>query len=245
MREEQDHLLAEQIINIHKRYPYYGYRRLGAELKAKGQVVNHKRIKRVMAKYGIFTTIPRSFKVTTQSRHSHRRYKNLMNKVKLKHPDQAWGTDFTYIRISGGFVYLAIILDLYSRKVVGWALGKRLNTELAIAALNRAISLRNPQPGCIHHSDQGVQYCGAEYTKILKEHGILISMSRTGNPYDNAKVESFMRTIKMEEVYLTQYRTFEDVLERVPKFIEDVYNKRRLHSSLGYQSPVNFEAQLN
>lgn len=245
MRVDQDTQLAEQIYKIHKQFPYYGYRRLKEVLGSEGLVVNHKRIKRVMKEYGIYTTIPKSYKVTTQSRHKHYRYKNLLRSQKARRPNQVWATDMTYIRVSGSFVYLAIVMDLYSRKIIGWSLGRRLNTELALRALERSIEQRNPPERCIHHSDQGVQYCSEEYIELLKRYKFRISMSATGNPYDNATVESFMRTIKMEEVYLTQYRSFEEVLERVPLFIENVYNKQRLHSSLDYKSPEDYEANYN
>jgi putative transposase len=245
LKVHRDLLLKDKIDQIHAEFPYYGYRRLQGELKAQGMLVNHKRLKRVMKLYGIYTQIPRSFKVTTQSRHPHKRYSNLIKKVVASGPNQIWGTDMTYIRIYGGFVYLAVVLDLFSRKIVGWSLGPRLTAELALAAITRAIARRKPRAGCIHHSDQGVQYCCAQYIDLLKHHQFKISMSRTGNPYDNAMVESFMRTLKMEEVYLAQYKTYQDVVERVPKFIEDVYNKKRLHSSLGYQSPQAYEANYN
>jgi transposase InsO family protein len=158
--------------------------------------------------------------------------------------NQVWAADITYIRILTTFVYLAVILDSFSRKVIGYALSKSLDTELPLTALRIALTNRKPPAGCIHHSDQGVQYAAHEYVKELKEHGFQISMARTGNPYENAKAESFFKTLKYEEVYLWDYRTLDDVAQRVPYFIEEVYNKKRLHSALGYMPPDEFETLI-
>jgi transposase InsO family protein len=239
----KDISLRDKIAAIHRETPVYGYRRIKAVLAKGGEQINHKRIRRVMNQYGLFTKIPRSFKNTTQSRHEHKRYPNLTQGISIRSVNIVWATDITYIRLGSGFVFLAAVLDLYSRKVVGWAIGPHINQELTIAALDRAIALRKPLPGCIHHSDQGVQYCAEDYIALLKKHGFRISMSRTGNPYDNAFVESFMRTLKMEEVYLSQYRSFQHVAESVSYFIEEVYNQKRLHSSLGYISPAEYETK--
>ena len=162
----------------------------------------------------------------------------------MTHLNQAWVADITYIRILTTFVYLAVILDIFSRKVIGYAISKRIDTPLTLSALRMAIQIRSPNPGCIHHSDQGVQYASSEYVELLKQHGFQISMSRKGNPYDNAMAESFMKTLKQEEVYLWDYETLDDVKKRVPFFIEEVYNKKRLHSSIGYVPPEEFEAGL-
>jgi putative transposase len=239
----KDMSLRDKIAAIHKETPAYGYRRIQAVLAKDGEQINHKRIRRVMNQYGLFTKIPRSFKNTTQSRHEHKRYPNLTQGVVVKCINQVWATDITYIRLGSGFVFLSVVLDLYSRKVIGWAISTHINQELTLAALERAIALRKPLPGCVHHSDQGVQYCADDYIALLKRHGFRISMSRTGNPYDNAFVESFMRTLKMEEVYLSQYKSFQHVAESISHFIEEVYNQKRLHSSLGYVSPAEYEAK--
>ena len=170
-------------------------------------------------------------------------YPNLITKLKLTGINQVWCADITYIRIVNGFVYLAAIIDIYSRKIVGYAIGKTLSPKLAITALSMAIATRNTE-GLIHHSDQGIQYTCKEYIKILKDNGIRISMSAKGNPYDNAFAESFFKTLEQEEVYLWEYESFSDVAERIPYFIEDVYNKKRLHSSLGYRPPEEYERLL-
>jgi putative transposase len=158
--------------------------------------------------------------------------------------DEVWTADLTYIRIGNGFVYLAVILDLYSRRVIGWSISKRIDGELALAALRMAISQRKPKPGCIHHSDRGVQYLCAEYVALLEKHGFWISNSGKGNPYDNAWTERFMRTLKQEEVYLANYETYLDVIENLPRFIEEVYNEKRIHSGINYLTPVEFEEMI-
>ncbi len=215
MKQARDLDLKDKIDHIHCEFPYYGYRRIQKALAREGQIVNHKRIRRVMREYGLFTTIPRAFKNTTQSQHSHKRYGNLLKTIEVKAPNQAWGTDITYIRILSGFVFLAVVMDVFSRKIIGWALGRSLSRELTLAALRRAIERRAPPAGCVHHSDQGVQYCCEDYIELLNQNHFQISMSAAGNPYDNAYVESFMKTLKMEEVYLANYRSYEEVLERI------------------------------
>jgi len=171
-------------------------------------------------------------------------YPNIYQQVTITGVDQVWVADITYIRLVHEFVYLAVILDAYSRRVVGWALSRHINATLTCAALEAAIAERNPSCGCIHHSDRGVQYAADEYIEILAEHGFKISMSRKGNPYDNAQAESFMKTLKVEEVYVSEYWKFREVKKRVGEFIELIYNQQRLHSALGYLSPVEFEEQL-
>lgn len=180
--------------------------------------------------------------VTTDSNHPYPVYHNLLKEASITGINQAWVADITYIRILTAFVYLAVILDVFSRKVVGWAISLRIDTELTRAALRMAIETRRPPKSCIHHSDRGVQYAAHDYVDDLNAAGFLISMSRKGNPYDNAKAESFMKTLKNEEVYLWDYKTFEDVKKRVPYFIEEVYNEERLHSALGYCPPNEYEA---
>ncbi len=232
--------LAEKIEDIALEYPYYGYRRITAELKRQKLKVNHKRVLRLMRDKNLLCRQVKSFKATTDSSHSYRKYPNLIYDIVPCRIDQLWHADITYIRIETSFVYLAAIIDGFSRKVIGYGLGRTLSADLAIAALTDAISKRNTSD-LIHHSDQGLQYCSYEYVNILKDYGIAISMSAKANPYDNAKIESFFRTLKVEEVYMFEYETYEDVLERIPYFIEEVYNKKRLHSSLGYMPPEEFE----
>jgi putative transposase len=235
-----DRTLAQKIEAIHKKYPTYGYRRVKELLKQEGEKVNHKRVRRVMTEFNLYAHTPRAFRNTTQSRHAHARYRNELEGQEIKRTNQAWGSDITYIRNRGRFYYLAIILDLYSRKVIGWSIGPAINQELTLSALMNAIKQRSPEAGCIHHSDQGVQYCAESYIEALKEHNFIISMSRAGNPYDNSIVERFMKTLKYEEVYMKTYNDFEDLVRNVADFIE-TYNKERLHSSLGYLSPIKYE----
>lgn len=244
MSEEAD--LKGQIEEIHIEFPYYGYRRIHEEILLKtGEVVNTKRIRRVMAKYELWPVYYKKFKVqTTDSNHSEPIYPNLIQEMGLDNINQVWVADITYIRIETCFVYLAAIMDLYSRKVVGWAISKKIDQDLCLAALAMAIERRKPPRGLIHHSDRGVQYASHAYTDMLKAHGIHISMSAKGNPYDNAFCESLMKTLKYEEVLLKNYETMTDVLLNLPRFIEEVYNKKRLHSSIGYKSPEAFESQL-
>jgi transposase InsO family protein len=232
--------IKDKIATISYKHPYYGYRRMTAQLKREKLMINHKRVLRMMRKMGIQGRIKRKYISTTNSRHHNRVYPNLITKLKVIRIDQLWCSDITYIRILNGFVYLAAIIDVYSRKIVGYAIGKTLCPELTITALKMAIATRKTN-NLIHHSDQGIQYTCKEYINILKAHHIKISMSAKGNPYDNAFVESFFKTLKQEEVYLWEYETFSDVIERIPYFIEDVYNKKRLHSSLGYRPPEEYE----
>jgi transposase InsO family protein len=178
---------------------------------------------------------------TTDSNHRRRIYPNLTANLIVTVPNQVWAADITYIGIRNGFVYLAVILDLFARRAIGYSISRNIDTVLCLAALNMAIVNRNPPKGVIHHSDRGVQYASHDYVKALLQYGFLISMSRKGNPYDNATAESFFKTLKVEEVYLWEYRTLEDVQIRLPFFIQEVYNHKRLHSSLGYRPPVEFE----
>jgi len=207
----------------------------------KQERVNHKRVRRLMMKLGLLVRPRRGWVRTTDSDHALPIFPNLLWGLKILGPNQVWAGDLTYIRLGHGFVYLAVLLDLWSRKVIGWALGHRITSELTLAALSVALEKRRPERGCIHHSDRGVQYAAGDYVQALRQAGLEPSMSRKGNPYDNAFVESFMKTLKVEEVYLRQYRTFQDVMASVPRFIEAVYNAKRMHSSLGYCSPDEFE----
>jgi putative transposase len=213
-------------------------------LKRRGVRVNEKRVRRVMKKFGLRPITWRTFVRTTDSRHALPVYPNLVRKRQVCAINEIWVADITYIRIRSSFVYLAAILDLYSRRVVGWAISKRIDTELCVTALRMALENRRSR-GCIHHSDRGVQYASAAYVALLREHGLQISMSAKGNPYDNAFMESFYKTLKYEEVHLCDYETYNDVVERLPFFIEQVYNRKRLHSSIGYVPPIEFEAAIS
>jgi putative transposase len=237
--------LKERIEKIVQEFPGYGERRVTRQLHRDGYQVNHKRIGRLMREMGLLCKQPRAYRVTTNSKHKFPRYPNLIKDIIPTAPNQIWVADITYIHLAHGFVYLSAILDLFSRKVIGYALSDALYASFAIDALRMALKERQPLPGCIHHSDQGVQYASEDYINVLKEHKILSSMSDKGNPYHNANAESFFKTFKYEEVYLNDYQTVDDVVERVPYFLEQVYNAKRLHSSLGYLTPNEFEATYN
>ena len=233
--------LRDAIQKIAVRMPAYGYRRITAQLRRDDWEVNRKRVLRIMREDNLLCLRGRSFVRTTDSDHKLPVYPNLAKDLKLRGLNQLWVADITYIRLQYEFVYLAVILDAHSRRVIGWALGRTLEAELAVDALKMAIKHGRVEPGLVHHSDRGVQYASKAYTDLLKEHGIGISMSRRGNPYDNAKAESFMKTLKYEEVYRSEYRDFGDAQRQIGQFIERVYNRKRLHSALGYLPPVEFE----
>ena len=233
----------QQIFLEHRRC--YGYRRISKELRRRGMLVNRKRVQRLMQTDNLLALQRRAFVVTTNSNHDFEVYLNLASHVKLTGLNQLWVADITYIRLQKEFVYLAVILDAFSRKVVGWALDRSLAASLPKAALEMAIASRQPGPGLVHHSDRGVQYAATEYIQVLQQHGIVPSMSRPANPYDNASCESFMKTFKQEEIYLNDYRDLEHLRMNVEEFLEQYYNRRRLHSSLGYQSPEEFEQSLS
>ena len=229
------------IEDIQDEFPRYGYRRVTHELRRHGLIVNHKKVSRIMRLAGLGVRPRKRYVRTTDSRHDQPIHPNLYRNRIPDRPDQVWVADFTYIRVARGFCYLAVILDAWSRKVVGYALSQRLDTPLALAALRSAVESRKPPPGCIHHTDRGCQYAFQLYRDALDAAGLRGSMSGVGNPYHNAQVESFMKTLKVEEVYIAGYETFVDVASRLPIFIEQVYNTRRLHSALGYRPPEEFE----
>jgi putative transposase len=224
----------------------YGYRRIAAQLRRDGLVANHKRVLRLMRRDNLLCLRKRPFvPATTDSRHSWRVVPNLARGLVLTGVDQLWVADITYIRLAEEFAYLAVVIDAFSRRVIGWALERHLRADLAIAALEMAIAERRPRPGTlIHHSDRGVQYACRDYTSLLEAHDIQPSMSRVGNPYDNAQAESFMKTLKQEEVDGRDYRNLDDARESIGTFIEQVYNRQRLHSALGYKPPAEFEQNL-
>jgi putative transposase len=231
----------QQIALEHRRR--YGYRRITAELRRRGMQVNHKRVLRMMRRDNLLALRRRRFVVTTNSNHRFEVYLNLARRMKLSGTDQLWIADITYLRLKAEFVYLAVILDAFSRKVVGWALDRTLANRLTMTALERAIAQRRPRPGLVHHSDRGLQYARGEYVAMLQKYGMVPSMSRPANPYDNASCESFMKTLKREEIYANRYDNLEQLRANIAEFIELYYNQQRLHSALGYRSPEEFEQQ--
>jgi putative transposase len=241
---DRDLDLRDEIQRIALEFPSYGRPRITAELKRRGREVNHKRVGRIMREDNLLCLRRRKFVVTTDSDHGFRVYPNLAGSMELTGLDQLWRADITYIRLETEFVYLAVVLDAFSRRVIGWALDRSLEDDLAITALEMAFRRRKPVEGLTHHSDRGVQYASNDYTGLLKDHGVRISMSRKGNPYDNATCESFMKTLKYEEVYRQEYRDLADARASIEQFIEKIYNGKRLHSALGYRPPVEFELSL-
>lgn len=245
VRDFNDAQLREEIEAIQEVFPCAGYRTVQTYLfNWHRRWYNGKKIRRVMGKYGLQARIRKAFVRTTDSDHGLPIYPNMIAGMTVTGINQLWVSDITYIRIATGFVYLAVVLDVFSRRIVGWAISKSIDRKLAIGALTMAIALRNPPSGIIHHSDRGVQYACQEYVDLLNRYQFKISMSRSGNPYDNAFAESFMKTLKKEEVYLWEYDNFIDVTERIPYFIEEVYNRKRVHSGLNYLPPVEFETIL-
>jgi transposase InsO family protein len=241
-RAEADEQLREAIEQIVLEFAGYGYRRVTKALVRAGWTVNHKRVLRVMREASLLCRKKRRCVHTTDVQHPYQVYPNLVKGLEVTAPDTVWVADITYIRLPTTSVYLAAILDAYSRKCVGWKLSKRIDGQLALDALEPALATRDVSPGLIHHSDRGVQYASTAYVDRLTQVGARVSMSAVGNPYDNAKVESFFKTLKHEEVYLKQYQTAQEAEADIQHFIEEVYNTKRLHSSLGYVPPTEFES---
>ena len=233
--------VRQAIKEIALEMPSYGHRPMTAELQRRGLHAGRDRVLRYMREEHLLCRPRRTFIATTDSRHALKVFPNLARDLMLTDVDQLWVGDITYIRLPREFVYLAVLLDAFSRRVIGWALERHLMTELTLTALQMALAARAVKPGLMHHSDKGKQYASADYVALLIKHQIRISMSRTGNPYDNAKAERFMRTVKYEEVYLADYQTLTEARASISHFIEEVYNRKRLHSALGYRPPVEFE----
>lgn len=242
-----DRKLRLKIHKIVEEFPFYGYRRVAKELASRGVIANHKKVLRIMKEENLICRRKKKFKpVTTQSNHGYKTYPNLAKELEVTGLNQLWVSDITYIQLLREIVYLAVIIDIFSRKCVGWFLSRDIDTQLTLGALNRAIAARKQFgfDNLIHHSDLGVQYASGEYVARLEAIGARISMSRKGNVYDNAFAESFIKTLKVEEVYLKEYETLEEAHKNIQEFIEKVYNKKRLHSSIGYLSPNKFEKEV-
>jgi putative transposase len=243
-RDELDADIRGKIEQIRVEFPRTGYRMLLAHLKRQGIKIGERKLRGILQKFSLQFKHKKKFVVTTDSNHHHEIHPNLIEELGINGVNQVWTADITYIRINTGFVYLAVVLDLYSRKAIGWSISKRIDGQLALSALGMAIGRRKPPRGAIHHSDRGVQYLCDDYVQMLEAYGFHKSCSRAGNPYDNAWTESFMKTLKYDEVHMREYDTYLDVVEKLPNFIEEVYNKKRLHSAIGYLPPEEFENKI-
>jgi putative transposase len=243
--EDADLDLRDEIQRIALEWPCYGWRRMRAELRRRGWKVNHKRVRRIMREDNLLCLRHRKFVVTTtDSDHSRKVYPNLAGQMTLSGINQLWVADITYIRLEMEFVYLAVVIDAFSRRVIGWALDRSVEDELTLTALRMALEARRPSPGLVHHSDRGSQYASGDYTDLLKAHGCQISMSHKASPWENAGCESWMKTLKSEEVYRQEYRSLAEARSSIERFIEKVYNQKRLHSALNYCPPAEFEQAL-
>ena len=241
---DQDGELRQEIRAIAADQPAYGYRRITAQLARNGRCANHKRVLKIMRKDGLLCLRPKAFISTTQSHHSFTIYPNLARTLIVERLNQLWVADITYVHLRHEVCYLAVILDAYSRRVIGWQIDTSLDAQLVVRPLKQALAARTIKADLMHHSDRGTQYASDAYTSLLKQHQIIISMSRTGNPYDNAKAERFFKTLKYEEIYLNDYDNLADARRSIGTFLNDVYNHERLHSKLGYVPPAEFEQSL-
>lgn len=242
---QEEMAVRDRVQRLALRYRYYGYRRIAVLLQREGWIVNHKRVLRLMREDNLLSLRRRKFVITTGSNHEWHIYPNAARRMEVTGLDQLWVADITYVRLQREFIYLAVILDAYSRRVVGWSISRNLDSTVAQQALANAIRKRRPQAGLVHHSDRGWQYACHDYVALLAGHGIEVSMSRPGNPYDNAFAETFMKTLKTEEVDASQYRSFAEAQQSIGGFIESFYNGERLHSALGYRNPAEFERAIS
>jgi putative transposase len=243
-RADRDMDLRDAIQRIALEWPCYGRPRITRELRRRGWKVNPKRVYRILREDNLLCVRKRKFVLTTDSHHGRKIYPNLAREMAVADVDQLWVADITYIRLQNEFVFLAVILDACSRRVIGWALDRTLEDDLTLSALRMALSQRTVEPGLVHHSDRGSQYASLEYTDLLKAHAIEISMSRKANPWDNAACESFIKSLKYEEVLRNEYRDLNEACRSITRFLEQVYNEKRLHSALGYRPPAEFEETL-
>lgn len=236
--------LREEIEKIHLEFPGYGYRRIREELLRSGIRINGKRIRRVMRTYSLFSCLKKMFKNRGEGLGKRLLFPNLIGGLKINAPNMVWATDITYIKLLKEYIYVSAVIDVYTRKIVGWSISRDLSHKFCLESLSIAIKKENPPVGVIHHSDRGVQYACEAYVDFLNDHKFKISMSKVGTPEDNAFIEAFFKTMKREEVYVKQYETLKDVAKHLPKFIDEIYNEKRLHSSLGYKPPIEFEKEV-